>query len=101
MEIDQLNISEPTETGMWVSLKGGVKHGGLFPATIEFPEAVVVSWDGGRVLGKMEGLEEVDISGGQGEVVDGRTRFEILDRKAFSDFAKELVSSFTCPMDLD
>ncbi|KAG0289342.1 hypothetical protein BGZ96_007093 [Linnemannia gamsii] len=92
MEMDQLNISEPTETGMWVSLKGGVKHGGLFPATIVFPEAVVVSWNDGQDLGQMEGLEDVEISGGQGEVVDGRTRFEILDQKAFSDFAKELLT---------
>ncbi|KAF8947987.1 hypothetical protein BGZ47_006984 [Haplosporangium gracile] len=92
MQMDQLNITEPTETGMWVSLKGGVKHGGLFPATIVFPEAVVVSWVGPkeRVLGKMEGLEEVDILGGQGEIVDGRMQFVILDKAAFSDFAKEL-----------
>lgn len=111
MAMDQLNITEPTEMGMWVSLKGGVRHGGLFPATIDFPEAVIVSWvvgskesqdgkgqEGGevRVLGKMEGLESVEISGGQGEIVDGRTRFVISDKQAFSDFAKELVSSFFC-----
>ncbi|KAH7046264.1 hypothetical protein BKA57DRAFT_395810 [Linnemannia elongata] len=89
MAIDQLNITEPAETGMWVSLKGGVRHGGLFPATIDFPEAVIV-----RVteLGRMEGLESVDISGGRGEVVDGRTQFVISDKKAFSDFAKELLT---------
>lgn len=112
MAMDQLNITEPTETGMWVSLKGGVRHGGLFPATIDFPEAVIISWilgsredqDGKgkegeevRVLGRMEGLESVEISGGKGEVVDGRTRFVISDKKAFSDFAKELVSSSLCP----
>lgn len=111
MAIDQLNITEPAETGMWVSLKGGVRHGGLFPATIDFPEAVIVSWvtgskegqdgmgkEGGGVteLGRMEGLESVDISGGRGEVVDGRTQFVISDKKAFSDFAKELVSFFLC-----
>ncbi|KAG0271035.1 hypothetical protein BGZ95_001226 [Linnemannia exigua] len=91
MSLDQLNITSPTETGMWLSLKGGVTHGGLFPATIEFPEAILVSWEG-KVLGSMQGLEEVDISGGKGDIVSGKSRFEVVDGVAFSDFAKEMLT---------
>lgn len=58
-----------------MSLKGGVRHGGLFPAMIEFPEAVVFSWvvsskkdqEGKGRRGRDEGVGE---DGGVGKCKD-------------------------------
>ncbi|KAF9968063.1 hypothetical protein BGZ70_006977 [Mortierella alpina] len=61
MSLSQLNITEPTDRGMNVTLLGTVDHGGDFPGTIEFPEPIWVSFKD-KVLGKMQ-LQSVDTAG--------------------------------------
>ncbi|CAO3570476.1 unnamed protein product [Mortierella alpina] len=90
MSLLQLDITEPKDRGMNVTLLGTVDHGGVFPATIEFPEPILVSFKD-KVLGKMQ-LHSVDIAGGRAAVNDA-TYFEIVDKDAFSDFAKELLTT--------
>ncbi|KAF9930021.1 hypothetical protein FBU30_000934 [Linnemannia zychae] len=92
MSLEQLNITQPTEAGMWVNLRGGINHGGLIPASIEFPEPVIISWKGFD-LGKMAGMEVIDVSGGKGDVVYKTTQFEILDSNAFSNFTREMLTT--------
>ncbi|KAF9290066.1 hypothetical protein BGZ68_008024 [Mortierella alpina] len=90
MSLSQLNITEPTDKGINVTLLGTVDHAGIFPATIEFPEPILVSFKN-KVLGKMQ-LQSVDITGGKATVNDA-TYFEIVDKDAFSEFAKELLTT--------
>ncbi|KAF9988201.1 hypothetical protein BGZ75_009820 [Mortierella antarctica] len=90
MSLSQLNITEPSDKGMNVTLLGTVDHGGIFPATIEFPEPILVSFRE-KVLGKIQ-LQSVDIAGGRATINDA-TYFEIVDKDAFSDFAKELLTT--------
>ncbi|KAF9962385.1 hypothetical protein BGZ72_006206 [Mortierella alpina] len=90
MSLSQLNITEPTDRGMNITLLGTVDHGGIFPATIEFPEPIWVSFKD-KVLGKMQ-LQSVDIAGGKAAVNDA-TYFEIVDKDAFSQFSKELLTT--------
>ncbi|KAF9963329.1 hypothetical protein BGZ65_004367, partial [Modicella reniformis] len=52
MSMTQLNMTDVTETSMKVSLSGGIANAGIFPATIDFPEPIIVSWEG-RQLGSM------------------------------------------------
>lgn len=100
MSMNQLNMTDASETGMKVSLTGGISNAGIFPATIEFPEPIVVSWEG-RQLGSMK-MSAVKASGGSATIVDSTT-FTIIDKEAFGTFAKEMVRSQffvypPCPM---
>jgi len=90
MSMNQLNMTDATETGMQVSLTGGIANAGIFPATIEFPEPIVVTWQG-KQLGSMI-MSSVKASGGKASIVDD-TSFTIIDKDAFSDFAKQMVSN--------
>ncbi|KAK3847341.1 MAG: hypothetical protein J3R72DRAFT_431184 [Linnemannia gamsii] len=94
MSMNQLNMTDATETSMKVSLTGGISNAGIFPATIEFPEPIIVSWEGKR-LGSMK-MSTVKASGGSASIVDSTT-FTIIDKEAFAVFAKDMLSieSFT------
>ncbi|KAF9581671.1 hypothetical protein BGW38_001225 [Lunasporangiospora selenospora] len=89
MSLSQLNMTEPTETGMKVSLIGGIDNAGIFPATIDFPEPIVVSWNG-KQLGQMT-MSSVNAKGGKAEIVDA-TAFSIIDKEAFATFAKDMLT---------
>ncbi|KAF9926852.1 hypothetical protein FBU30_003642 [Linnemannia zychae] len=89
MSMNQLNMTDATETSMKVSLTGGIANAGIFPATIEFPEPIVVSWEGHK-LGSMM-MSTVKASGGSASIVDSTT-FDIIDKEAFATFAKEMLS---------
>lgn len=101
MSMHQLNMTDATETGMKVSLTGGIDNAGIFPATIDFPEPIIVSWEG-RQLGSMV-MSSVKATGGKASIVDSTT-FSIIDKDAFSLFAKEMVTtkcavfSRSCPV---
>ncbi|KAG0367061.1 hypothetical protein BC939DRAFT_508430 [Gamsiella multidivaricata] len=94
MSMTQLNMTDATETGMKVSLSGGIANAGIFPATINFPEPIIVSWKG-KQLGSMS-MASVKASGGKAAIVDA-TAFTIIDKDAFARFAKEMltIDSFT------
>ncbi|KAK5822680.1 hypothetical protein F5H01DRAFT_268445, partial [Linnemannia elongata] len=89
MSMNQLNMTDASETGMKVSLTGGISNAGIFPATIEFPEPIIVSWEGHK-LGSMK-MSAVKASGGSATIVDSTT-FTIIDKEAFGTFAKEMLS---------
>jgi hypothetical protein len=95
MSMNQLNMTDASETGMKVSLTGGISNAGIFPATIEFPEPIVVSWEGHQ-LGSMK-MSAVKASGGSATIVDSTT-FTIIDKEAFGTFAKQMVRlpAFCC-----
>ncbi|KAF9190140.1 hypothetical protein BGZ50_000353 [Haplosporangium sp. Z 11] len=84
----QLNITESVDTMMRVTLLGNVDHAGIFPATIVFPDPIVVKFKG-KALGRMQ-LNDMDIFGGKATINDV-TEFLIIDTNAFSGFAQEMV----------
>ncbi|KAK3814249.1 MAG: hypothetical protein J3Q66DRAFT_315012 [Benniella sp.] len=94
MSMYQLNMTDATELGMKVSLTGGIDNAGIFPATIEFPEPIIVSWEGHQ-LGSMA-MSSVKASGGKASITDA-TSFTIINKEAFTTFAKQMLSieSFT------
>ncbi|KAG0263558.1 hypothetical protein BG011_008622 [Mortierella polycephala] len=89
MSMSQLNMTDATETSMKVSLTGGISNAGIFPATIDFPEPIIVSWEGHQ-LGSMS-MSSVKASGGKASIVDA-TSFTIIDKDAFADFAEKMMS---------
>ncbi|KAG0205912.1 hypothetical protein BGX28_002554 [Mortierella sp. GBA30] len=89
MSMTQLNMTDASETSMKVSLLGGISNAGIFPATIDFPEPIIVSWEGHQ-LGRMS-MSSVKASGGKATIIDSTT-FSILDKEAFSEFAKQMMS---------
>ncbi|KAF9310898.1 hypothetical protein BG003_008003 [Podila horticola] len=91
MKVVQLNMTEPCETSMTVSVLasvGGIPK--LFSASMEFTEAVVVSWNGIEI-GSMT-LGTVHVSKGKGNILQ-TTTFKILNTTAFGDFAKVMLSA--------
>ncbi|KAF9103461.1 hypothetical protein BGX27_010563 [Mortierella sp. AM989] len=94
MSMNQLNMTDVTENDMKVSISGGIGNAGIFPATIEFPEPIIVSWEG-RKLGSMN-MASVKASGGKASILDSTT-FSIIDKDAFATFSKEMmtIESFT------
>lgn len=91
MSMSQLNMTDATETDVKVSLTGGIANAGIFPATIDFPEPILVQWEG-KTLGSMR-MSSVSASGGKASIVDSTT-FTIVDKEAFSTFAKAMVCYF-------
>ncbi|KAF9992353.1 hypothetical protein BGZ80_006084 [Entomortierella chlamydospora] len=94
MSMTQLNMTDVSETSMKVSISGGIGNAGIFPATIEFPEPIIVSWEGHQ-LGSMN-MASVKASGGTASILDSTT-FTIIDKDAFATFSKDMMSieSFT------
>ncbi|KAF9299752.1 hypothetical protein BGZ74_008681 [Mortierella antarctica] len=91
MKVVQLNMTDPGETSMTVSVLasvGGIPK--LFSASMEFTEAVVVSWNGIEI-GSMT-LGTVHVSKGKGDILQ-TTTFKILNTQAFGDFAKVMLSA--------
>lgn len=89
MKVVQLNMTDPGETSMTVSVLasvGGIPK--LFSTSMEFTEAVVVSWNGIEI-GSMT-LGTVHVSKGKGDILQ-TTTFKILNTQAFGDFAKVMV----------
>ncbi|KAF9431427.1 hypothetical protein BGZ76_000324, partial [Entomortierella beljakovae] len=89
MSMNQLNMTDVTETSMTVSISGGIGNTGVFSATIEFPEPIIVSWEGHQ-LGSMS-MASVKASGGKGSISD-KTTFTIIDKDAFATFSKDMMS---------
>lgn len=90
MSVVQLNMTQPGETSMTVSVLatvGGIPS--LFSATMEFTQEVEISWDN-KLIGSMT-LGKVKVSKGKGDILQ-TTQFQIKDTAAFGDFAKVMVS---------
>ncbi|KAF9576485.1 hypothetical protein EC968_007963 [Mortierella alpina] len=89
MSLAQINMTEATEISTKVSLAGAVGNAGIFSATIDFPEPIVVAWEGHQI-GNMS-MSSIRASGGKGSIVE-KTTFFITDKDAFSNFAKKMMS---------
>ncbi|KAF9183272.1 hypothetical protein BGZ50_004315 [Haplosporangium sp. Z 11] len=91
MTVVQLNMTDPQEDLMTVSVQAAV--GGIpkiFSASMEFTQAVDISWDG-LWIGSMI-LGTIHVSKGQGEILEA-TRFTIVNSTAFGQFAKVMLSA--------
>ncbi|KAF9287309.1 hypothetical protein BGZ88_008677 [Linnemannia elongata] len=91
MTVVQLNMTEPQETQMTVSVLASV--GGIpkiFSATMEFTDKVEFSWEG-WLIGSMT-LGTVHVSKGKGDILQSST-FQILNTTAFSQFAKVMLAA--------
>ncbi|KAG9063687.1 hypothetical protein KI688_003798 [Linnemannia hyalina] len=85
----QLNMTEPQETQMTVSVLaalGGIPK--IFSATMEFTDKVEVSWEG-WLIGSVT-LETVHVSKGKEEILHS-AMFQILNTTALSQFAKVMI----------
>lgn len=90
MEIKQLNMTNPGETALTVSVAaqvGGIPK--IFSASMEFTEQVLVHWHD-QVIGSMN-LDPVDVKGGKGDILQV-AKFTIENKDAFAAFAKDMVS---------
>ncbi|KAF9161125.1 hypothetical protein DFQ26_004865 [Actinomortierella ambigua] len=88
MQVIQMNMTQPTETNMHVSVHASVLGiPKIFSATLEFQEQVVVTWNN-RLIGSMN-LAPVQVKNGNGDFWQ-ETTFYISDTAAFGDFVKTL-----------
>lgn len=91
MTIIQLNMTNPGETSLTVSVSaevGGIPK--IFSADMEFTEKVLVSWNG-QAIGSMS-LDPVHVSGGKGNILQS-TSFAIVNKDAFAAFAKDMLAA--------
>ncbi|KAF9135822.1 hypothetical protein BGW39_011411 [Mortierella sp. 14UC] len=91
MTVVQLNMTEPQETQMTVSVLASV--GGIpkiFSATLEFTDKVEVFWED-WLIGSMT-LGTVHVSGGKGDILQSTT-FQIMNTTAFAEFAKVMLAA--------
>ncbi|KAK3835449.1 MAG: hypothetical protein J3R72DRAFT_513951 [Linnemannia gamsii] len=91
MTVVQMNMTEPQETQMTVSVLASV--GGIpkiFSASLEFTEKVEVSWED-WLIGSMT-LGTVDVKGGKGDILQSTT-FQIVNTTAFAGFAKVMLAA--------
>ncbi|KAK3829866.1 MAG: hypothetical protein JOS17DRAFT_747849 [Linnemannia elongata] len=91
MSILQLNMTNPGETSLTVSVSaevGGIPK--IFSADMEFTEKVLVSWNG-QAIGSMS-LDPVHVSGGKGNILQS-TAFAIVNKDAFAAFAKDMLAA--------
>ncbi|KAI8600412.1 hypothetical protein EDD21DRAFT_323068 [Dissophora ornata] len=91
MEIIQLNMTNPGETAMTVSVAaqvGGIPK--IFSADMEFTEEILVHWQG-LTIGSMN-LDPVHVKGGKGDILQA-TGFTIANTTAFAAFVKDMLAS--------
>lgn len=91
MEIKQLNMTNPGETALTVSVAaqvGGIPK--IFSADLEFTEQVLVYWKD-QVIGSMN-LDPVKVKSGKGDLLQV-SGFTIENKEAFAAFAKDMLAS--------
>jgi hypothetical protein len=92
MEIKQLNMTNPGETALTVSVAaqvGGIPK--IFSADLEFTEQVLVYWKD-QAIGSMN-LDPVKVKSGKGDILQV-SGFTIENKEAFAAFAKDMVSQY-------
>lgn len=88
MSFDNIQITEPTNSTLQMSMAGTLGNTGPFSATIQFPEPIQVYYNE-KLLGSMN-LKETKASGGKGSISDSTT-FNINDADAFGSFSADMV----------
>lgn len=91
MSFDKIQITEPTNTTLKMSMEGVLGNTGPFPATIKFPEPIQVYYNE-QLLGSMV-LHDTKASGGHGTISDTSV-FDISDVDAFGKFSADMVCIF-------
>lgn len=89
MTFKAIQITNPTNSSLQMSMDGDLGHTGPFAATIEFPEPIKVFY-GETELGDMS-LPPTKASGGSGKLV-ADAQFNIKDQGAFGSFSADMVS---------
>ncbi|KAG0334092.1 hypothetical protein BG004_000562 [Podila humilis] len=89
MSFDNIQITEPTNTSLTMSMAGTLGNTGPFAATIQFPEPIEVFYND-KKLGSMN-LKETKASGGKGSISDVTT-FQIDDVDAFGSFSADMMN---------
>ena len=90
MEILQLNMTNPGESALTVSVAAQVKGiPKIFSAELIFTDTIMVHWED-QAIGSMN-LDPVQVKGGKGDILQS-TGFTIQDKAAFAAFAKTMVS---------
>ncbi|KAF9930757.1 hypothetical protein FBU30_011293 [Linnemannia zychae] len=92
MTFNNIQITNPTNTSLQMSMNGDLGHTGPFSATIEFPEPIQVYY-GETMLGSMS-LPPTKASGGSGKLVADAT-FNIDDQEAFGTFSADMMNKDT------
>jgi len=91
MGFKSIQITNPTNTSMTMSMNGDLTDTGPFSATIKFPEPIEVYY-GETKLGSMS-LPDAKASGGHGDLIADAT-FNIADETAFGSFSADMVSPY-------
>ncbi|KAF9134803.1 hypothetical protein BG015_003365, partial [Linnemannia schmuckeri] len=89
MTFKAIQITNPTNTSLQMSMDGDLGHTGPFAATIEFPEPIKVFY-GETELGDMS-LPPTKASGGSGKLV-AEAQFNIKDQGAFGSFSADMMN---------
>ncbi|KAF9548894.1 hypothetical protein EC957_005246 [Mortierella hygrophila] len=89
MSFKAIQITNPTNTSVQMSMDGDLGHTGPFSATIEFPEPIKVFY-GDTELGDMT-LPPTKASGGSGKLV-ADAKFNIKDEGAFGSFSADMMN---------
>ncbi|GJJ70130.1 hypothetical protein EMPS_02479 [Entomortierella parvispora] len=93
MEIVQLNMTNPGESAVTVSVAAQVKGiPKIFSAEMIFTDTIMVHWED-QTIGSMS-LDPVHVKGGKGDILQS-TGFTIQDKEAFAAFAKTMLSADT------
>ncbi|KAG9069218.1 hypothetical protein KI688_010115 [Linnemannia hyalina] len=90
MGFKSIQISNPTNTSMTMSMNGELSNTGPFSANIKFPAPIEVYY-GETLLGSMN-LPDTKASGGRGDLIADAT-FTIADEAAFGSFSADMMSN--------
>ncbi|KAF9956816.1 hypothetical protein BGZ72_002411 [Mortierella alpina] len=91
MDIKQINMTDPTETSIGLSIDAQVGNIlKIISAELQFTEDIQVYWQG-QAIGSMS-LDAVHVKSGKGAIMQ-TTGFTILNATAFSAFVSDMLSS--------
>ncbi|KAF9979715.1 hypothetical protein BGZ75_009304 [Mortierella antarctica] len=92
MSFNSIQITNPTNTSLDMSMDGSLGNTGPFAATIKFPEPIQVFYNE-QLLGSMT-LPETKASGGSGTLL-AQAPFTISDATAFGSFSADMMNQPT------
>ncbi|KAG0274463.1 hypothetical protein BGZ95_009782, partial [Linnemannia exigua] len=90
MGFKSIQISNPTNESMLMSMNGELTNTGPFSANIKFPEPIQVYY-GDVLLGSMT-LPDAKASGGRGDLI-AEAPFNIADQAAFGSFSADMMGN--------
>ncbi|KAF9434266.1 hypothetical protein BGZ76_008312 [Entomortierella beljakovae] len=90
MSFKNIQITNPTNTSITMSMDGVLGNTGPFPATIKFPEPIEIYYND-KLLGSMN-LPDTKASGGKGALVVPEVTLSINDESAFGNFSIDMLN---------